>query len=76
MIVDSPAVGENLQDHPMTSVSYEVNEGVMTGELVRDPKFVQAVTNMYSVCKTVPRCSGGLGSYKFLSLPQDTQKDS
>ena len=76
MILDNPAVGENLQDHPMTSVSYEINEGVMTGELMRDNEFVQAVTNMYSVHKTGPLCSGGLGSCGFLPLPQDAQKES
>ena len=76
VLVDNPAVGENLQDHPMTSVSYEVSEGVMTGELMRDPKFVQAVTHMYNDHKTGPLCSGGLGSCGFLSLPQGTQKDS
>ena len=76
VFVDNPAVGENLQDHPMTSVSFEVKEGVMTGELMRDPEFVQAVTTMYNDHKTGPLCSGGLGSCGFLSLPQDAQKDS
>ena len=75
VLVENPGVGENLQDHPMTSVSYEVNEGVMTGELMRDPEFVQAVTNMYSDHKTGPLCSGGLGSCGFLPLVKDLQKD-
>ena len=76
VLVDNPAVGENLQDHPMTSVSYEVKEGVMTGELMRNPEFVQAVTHMYNDHKTGPLCTGGLGSCGFLSLPKDSPQDS
>ncbi|KAM0798342.1 hypothetical protein BDR22DRAFT_881745 [Usnea florida] len=68
VFVDNPAVGENLQDHPITNVSYEVNEGVMTGELMRDPEFVQAVINMYNVHKTGPLCSGGLEWGKLYAL--------
>ena len=68
VIIDNPGVGENLQDHPLTSISYEVREGVMTGELMRNLEFVREVTHMYNDHKLGPLCSGGLGSYAFQSL--------
>ena len=76
VLIDNAAVGENLQDHPLTSISFEVKEGVMTGELMRDPNFVQAVTQMYSDSKTGPLCGGGLGSYAFVPLVDYSQNGS
>ena len=67
-IIDNKFVGENLQDHPMTSISFEVNEGVMTGEMMRDPNVVQAVSEMYDNSRSGPLCVGGLGSYALLPL--------
>jgi choline dehydrogenase-like flavoprotein len=31
-LLELPGVGENLQDHLMTGVSYEVNEGIVTSD--------------------------------------------
>lgn len=32
VVIDNKNVGENLQDHLMTGISFEVNDGVMTGD--------------------------------------------
>lgn len=74
-VIDNPGVGENLQDHLMTGISYEVNEGVMTGDplLRQEPEMVQAVTQMYQEHRTGPLCSGGLGSYALVAVPESSE---
>lgn len=68
--VNNPNVGENLQDHLMTGVSYEVAEGVMTGDplLRQEPQFVQAAMQMYQEHKSGPFASGSLLSYAFTPI--------
>ncbi len=68
VIIDIPNVGENLQDHLMTGISYEVNDGIFTGDaLIRqEPEVTQGAMQMYTTAKAGPLCAGGIGSYAFL----------
>lgn len=47
VIVDNPNVGENLQDHPVVCQSFEVADGVPSGDVLRDPAVLQALLAMY-----------------------------
>ena len=51
-IVDLPAVGENLQDHPIVGVSFESK--VSTFDSFRDPNVIGAVLKEYQQEKTGP----------------------
>ncbi|KAL8941881.1 MAG: hypothetical protein Q9216_001991 [Gyalolechia sp. 2 TL-2023] len=48
VIVDNPYVGENLQDHPMTGMSFEVADGLPTIDMIRDPQVIQQATDAYN----------------------------
>lgn len=47
VIVENPQVGENLQDHVLASISFEIADGQISGDIMRDPKVVEAVTKLY-----------------------------
>lgn len=47
VIIDNPNVGENLQDHALVSQSFEVNDGVPTGDILRNPDILNAVVSQY-----------------------------
>lgn len=68
--VDNPGVGENLQDHMMTGVSFEVAEGIMTGDcLVRQESgLLDAVMKMYQEHQAGPLASAALTNYAFTPL--------
>lgn len=70
VVIDNPNVGENLQDHLMTGVSFEVNEGVMTGDSLmrQDPAAIQAAIQMYQECKAGPMTVGGVASHAFMPM--------
>ncbi|KAL8952042.1 MAG: hypothetical protein Q9222_002029 [Ikaeria aurantiellina] len=70
VLVNNPNVGENLQDHLMTGLSYEVNDGIMTGDALirKEPEMTDAAMQMYTTAKAGPLCAGGIGSYAFLPL--------
>ncbi|KUJ09211.1 alcohol oxidase [Mollisia scopiformis] len=55
VFVDNPNVGENLQDHAMTGVSFEAADGVQTADaLVRDPSIMLGLIKMYEESKSGP----------------------
>lgn len=70
VVIDNPNVGENLQDHLMTGVSFEVNEGVMTGDSLmrQDPDAIQAAMQMYQTYKAGPMTVGGIASHAFMPM--------
>lgn len=72
--VDSPGIGENLQDHLMTGVSFEVADGVMTGDpLVRkEPRVVEMFMQMYQEHHAGPLASAALMSYAFTPILEAT----
>ncbi|KAL2151490.1 hypothetical protein VTH82DRAFT_6588 [Thermothelomyces myriococcoides] len=47
VVVDNPNVGEHVQDHPIVCQSFEVADGVPSGDVLRDPNVLQAVLGMY-----------------------------
>jgi choline dehydrogenase-like flavoprotein len=54
VIVDLPGVGENLQDHCISSVSYKVADDQVSGDTMRDPQMVQSAMEMYHKMRTGP----------------------
>ena len=70
VVVDNRNVGENLQDHLMTGVSLEVNDGVMTGDSLmrQEPEAIAAATDMYQNHKAGPMTVGGIASHAFMPM--------
>ena len=54
VLIDNPGVGENLQDHCFSTVSFEVADGQISADVVRDPGVVEALTKLYQETKTGP----------------------
>jgi len=57
-LVDLPYVGENMQDHPLSGLCYEVNDGIPTVDMIRDPAVIQACMQMYMTDRNGPLTSG------------------
>ncbi|KAI1346177.1 glucose-methanol-choline oxidoreductase-like protein [Xylaria sp. FL0043] len=70
VIVSSKYVGDNLQDHPMSGLSFEVRDGVETIDdlLRRDPKAMERAMEQYASSRSGPLATGGIYSYAFLNL--------
>ena len=70
VIINNPNVGENLQDHLMTGISYEVKEGVFTGDALmrQEPEAIQGAMQLYTEHKVGPFCVGGIGSHAFMPM--------
>lgn len=68
VLVDLPGVGENLQDHLMTGLSYEVVEGVVTGDplLRQEPEAMATAQKLYFEHKAGPFTMGGMQSHAFM----------
>ncbi|KAK4136287.1 GMC oxidoreductase [Trichocladium antarcticum] len=47
VIVDNANVGEHVQDHPIVCQSFEVSDGVPSGDVLRDANILQALVGMY-----------------------------
>lgn len=43
-----------MQDHPILCQSFEVADGVMSGDIMRDPNLVQAVVAQYQASREGP----------------------
>ncbi|KAI0903359.1 hypothetical protein F4823DRAFT_568761 [Ustulina deusta] len=69
--VDLPGVGENLQDHLMTGLSYEVVDGVMTGDplMRQEPEALALAQKLYVENKAGPFTIGGMQSHAFAATP-------
>lgn len=61
-VLDSPGVGENLQDHGMVTFPYEVADGLPSGDMVRDPEIFAAAMAAWQ-----KDGSGPLGRSPFIS---------
>ncbi|GFF38905.1 choline dehydrogenase [Aspergillus udagawae] len=46
-VIDSPNVGENLQDHGLVAFGYEVADGMPSGDMARDPAVAEAAMEAY-----------------------------
>ncbi|GES63922.1 aryl-alcohol dehydrogenase [Aspergillus terreus] len=47
VMLDLPGVGENLQDHCISSISYKVAEGQSSTDAMRDPHLAKDFLNLY-----------------------------
>ena len=74
VVIGNKNVGENLQDHLMTGISFEVKDGVMTGDSLmrQEPEAIAAATEMYQKYKAGPLTVGGIASQVFMPLPSST----
>ncbi|MCJ1311400.1 hypothetical protein MMC25_005071 [Agyrium rufum] len=70
VVIENPNVGENLQDHLMTGISFEVVDGVQTADPLarREPQALKAAKEMYQTEKTGPFCISGIGSRAYLPV--------
>jgi len=72
--VDNPFVGENLQDHLMTGISYELPdqlpEGVSTMDSLRrgEPEAIQAAMQAYKTNGSGPLSVGAVMCYSYMGL--------
>jgi choline dehydrogenase-like flavoprotein len=68
--INNPFVGENLQDHVLTGVSFELKEGIHSADdlLRQNPDAIQAAMIAYQTSKTGPLCSGGVSSFAFMPV--------
>ncbi|KAK7751758.1 hypothetical protein SLS62_006243 [Diatrype stigma] len=72
--VDLPGVGEHLQDHLMTGLSYEVIDGVVTGDplLRQEPEALALAQKLYVEHKAGPFTIGGVQSHAYMPTPDAT----
>lgn len=54
VIIENPAVGENLQDHAFASLSFEVADGQISGDVLRDPKVIEMLLKQYQDSRSGP----------------------
>ncbi|KAH7313674.1 hypothetical protein B0I35DRAFT_452065 [Stachybotrys elegans] len=71
VVVDLPGVGENMQDHLMTGVSYEVIDGVVTGDALmrQEPEALALAQKLYVEHKAGPFTVGGIQSHAYMPTP-------
>ncbi|KAF7515937.1 hypothetical protein G7054_g14359 [Neopestalotiopsis clavispora] len=83
--VENNNVGQNLQDHLMTGISFEAADGVMTGIsfeaadgvmtgdclLRQEPEFVNAFMQMYQEHKAGPLAGGAIPSCALMPIISD-----
>lgn len=72
-VLELPGVGENLQDHLMTGVSYEVADGVMTADplMRQEPEALAQAQTLYAEHKAGPFTIGGMQSHAFMPTAGD-----
>ena len=70
-MIDNENVRENLRDHLMTGVRFEVNDGVITGDslMCQEPEAVAAAMDMYRNHKAGPMTVSEITSHAFMPLP-------
>ncbi|CAN9456482.1 unnamed protein product [Alternaria alternata] len=54
VVLDSPGVGENLQDHAISAPCFEIADDQFSADIMRDPNIVQAVLQQYMSTKIGP----------------------
>ncbi|OCK84459.1 GMC oxidoreductase [Lepidopterella palustris CBS 459.81] len=52
--VSLPGVGNNFQDHPFSAISFEVADGQISGDIMRDKEIVQKAVKQYFETRTGP----------------------
>lgn len=54
VVIDNPNVGENLQDHAVGHMSFEVEDGIPSADAFRDPQVAAAAMELYQSSKSGP----------------------
>lgn len=67
-VINNEYVGKNLQDHPYASLSFEVADGVQTGDTMGDPKVVEALMAQYQTSRSGPFAAGAASSQAYMPL--------
>lgn len=77
VLVDNPNVGENLQDHLNTSISFEVTDGVKTMDALsrQEPEAIAEAMEEYTTNKKGPFSVGGNFAGSLLPLPDFSGPD-
>ncbi|KAF8860625.1 alcohol oxidase [Acephala macrosclerotiorum] len=65
-VVDNPNIGENLQDHPLLGLGYEVLDGIPTAEMIKQPGVLDWAINEWATKGAGPLTTGVTGT-AFLS---------
>ncbi|KAF7926681.1 uncharacterized protein EAE97_010190 [Botrytis byssoidea] len=70
VVISNCGVGENMQDHLMTGVSFEVVDGVTTGDplLRQEPQALELAQKLYTENKAGPFTIGGVQSHAFMPI--------
>ncbi|KAL4862904.1 hypothetical protein BDV12DRAFT_202619 [Aspergillus spectabilis] len=70
VLVNNPHVGENLQDHLSTGISFEAIDSVVTLDplLRQEPEAIQSAMQQYTESKTGPMTIGGIQSSAFMPI--------
>ncbi|RAH44910.1 GMC family oxidoreductase [Aspergillus brunneoviolaceus CBS 621.78] len=70
VVIDNPNVGESLQDHLMSGISFEVKPGVVTGDplLRQEPDAIQTALQLYAEHKAGPMTVGGVQSCAYMPI--------
>ncbi|KAJ4350509.1 uncharacterized protein N0V89_009130 [Didymosphaeria variabile] len=54
VVLNSPGVGENLQDHAISAPCFEIADDQISADVMRDPNIVQAALQQYMTTKSGP----------------------
>lgn len=75
-VIESPGVGENLQDHLMTGISYEAVDGVITGDplMRQEPEALAMAQELYVKHQAGPFTIGGVQSHAFMPVDFDNKE--
>ena len=66
IVVENPNVGENLQDHALSGMCFEVIDGLPTRDMTRDPAVIQGAMEVYHSSRAGPLASS---THSIASLP-------
>lgn len=71
--VNNPNVGENLQDHAISGISFEVVDSVATADSLmhQEPEVVQSCMGQYMTDQTGPFSYGGLYSHAYMPITDE-----
>ena len=77
VVIENPNVGESLQDHPMTGISFEAKDDVETldGLIRQDPKAIGAAMEAYQINKSGPFSGASINSFAFMPVVQFQSSD-
>lgn len=54
VVIDNPNVGENLQDHPSSHISFELADGIMSGDALASPEAAKPLLDLYQSSRAGP----------------------